>query len=116
MENKKFPLSSVLSITTNKLLTTFSKMHELAEYITGHPIWTHEFADKELNQSLKQKVLEQYPTLREVDAEHVNPTNYKIFLEEQILKYGSELEITRGGDVRTEHPVASFIRLKEDLS
>ena len=34
----------------------FEDIHQLAELMLGRPVWTHEFADKEVWQELKDKV------------------------------------------------------------
>jgi hypothetical protein len=38
----------------------FSEFHEFAEKLLDRPIWTHEFASKELSKKLKEKVADEY--------------------------------------------------------
>lgn len=110
-DTRTFPLADVLSVTTSKLLCRFQDMHELAEWIAGHPIWSHEFADRELHERLKESVLADHPDLREVDASEVNRDNWSQYLDRWKEQYGSTREIRRGTMKREEDPVASATRL-----
>lgn len=53
MENRQFPTEVIASIATGVLLCKFGDLHEAAEYLMGHPIWTHYFASKELSSAMK---------------------------------------------------------------
>lgn len=44
METRDFPSAVIASISTGVLLCKFNEMHQAAEYLMGHPIWTHHFA------------------------------------------------------------------------
>ena len=70
-EAKPWPLASALSITTGVLLREpFSDVHELAEFLAGFPIWTHQFARKDLWDSLTDAISQQHPNLpTEIDAD-----------------------------------------------
>ena len=48
--------AAILSLYTGFLCGPFSDMHELAEKVMGGPIFTHQFADKELVDKMKQAV------------------------------------------------------------
>ena len=48
--------AAILSLYTGFLCGPFSDMHELAEKVMGRPIWTHQFADRELVDKMKQAV------------------------------------------------------------
>jgi len=62
---KEFSLAAALSIVTGRIICDdFGQMHELAEWIMGHPIWTHEFAHKPLCEKMKNEVIRQFPELR----------------------------------------------------
>jgi hypothetical protein len=110
-EYKSFPIAAILSLTTGKLLCQFSDMHELAEWIAGHPIWTHEFADKLRWNSLKDAVLSQHPDLSSADASKVGASNWQEFVASSIAKYGDSRVITKGGQQRTETPLQSLERI-----
>lgn len=61
METREFPTAVIASLTTGVLLCEFSKMHEAAEYVMGHPIWTHHFADEALNRAMRHKIMRPPP-------------------------------------------------------
>lgn len=46
--------AAVISMFTGIMIGKFSDMHEYAEKIYGGPIWTHQFADKDLVNRLKE--------------------------------------------------------------
>ena len=60
-ETRDFPTAVIASLSTGILLCEFGKMHEAAEFLMGHPIWTHHFADKELCGEMRKMITEQCP-------------------------------------------------------
>jgi hypothetical protein len=60
-ETREFPTAVIASISSGVLLCDFSAMHEAAEYLMGHPIWTHHFADKALTAEMQRTIAEQCP-------------------------------------------------------
>lgn len=42
-ETRDFPTAVIASLSSGVLLCEFTDMHEAAEYLMGHPIWTHQF-------------------------------------------------------------------------
>lgn len=45
--------AAIVSAYTGFMLGEFSDMHEYAEKVIGCPIWTHQFADREVVERLK---------------------------------------------------------------
>lgn len=62
-ETRDFPTLIVASLSSGVMLVErgLPAMHEAAEYLMGHPIWTHHFANKELWGEMQKTVLEQCP-------------------------------------------------------
>ena len=60
-ETREFPTAVIASISTGVLMCDFGKMHEAAEYLMGHSIWTHHFADRTLCSEMKRAIAEQCP-------------------------------------------------------
>jgi hypothetical protein len=60
-ETRDFPTAVIASISTGVLMCDFGDMQEAAEYLMGHPIWTHHFADKTLWSEMKRAIAEQCP-------------------------------------------------------
>lgn len=111
MLTKEFPTEAVLSLTTDRLLCDFGVMHELAEWVLGHPVWTHEFADKGLWERMKAKLFEQHPSLADFDVSRLTEWNWSIYVEKARKQFGPRLAVTQGDAGRTESPVDSAVRL-----
>jgi len=101
---KAYPIEIVLSLTTGFLLKEggFGDMHELVEWVLGHPVWTHELADKGFFARLQEAVFAQHPDLRTaeiVDVDKMKP-DIKTYLEDYtaraIEKYGRLIEVQNG--------------------
>ena len=105
MESKSFSTAAVVSLSSGVLLCKFGEMHELAEYVMGHPIWTHEFASKPMWALMKSKLLEQHPGLP-VDAEE-SVEDWQGYLAAACAKFGETLTITKGEEVRAADPVTT---------
>lgn len=45
--------AAIISAYTVKMIGNFSDMHEYVEKIFGHPVYTHQFADKDFVQKVK---------------------------------------------------------------
>lgn len=45
---------AIISAYTGFLCGSFSAFHEYAEQIMKHPIWTHQFGDKEMAAKIKE--------------------------------------------------------------
>ena len=93
-ETRDFPTEVIASLSTGVLLCPFEEMHEAAEFLMGHPIWTHHFADKTLVTEMKRMIAEQCPGMpSELDG---GPT-----WREQLAKIEAEIGTTvclRKGD------------------
>lgn len=116
---KAFPIEIVLSLTTGRLLKHggFGDMQELAEHVLGHPVWTHEFADKGTVARMTEAVLAQHPTLRDAEvfdakaAKRSLDTYLAGYVERATVTFGAMLDIESGTQRRTESPLASAQRL-----
>lgn len=111
MNTKQFKLGVVLSLTTGKLLCEFSELHEAAEYVLGHPVWTHEFADEQTVERIRNAVVTQHPGLADVDAKGVTKENWKEFLAAKEALYGEQITLQEGTQVREESPLESLERM-----
>ncbi len=113
METKSFKTTAVVGLTSGILFGDFSELHEVAEWVAGHPIWTHEFADRKLNDRLREKVFAQHPALKDFHAQgSKGGCDVDLEIEEMERLFGKTLEIARGEEVRTEDPVESLVRIK----
>jgi hypothetical protein len=95
---KEFPTSVIASLSTGILLcTSFSQYHEAAEYLMGHPIWTHHFADLTLADEMKKTIAAQYPEMPiHLDNVERSENWVKRQVEELEQKFGKTLRIKKG--------------------
>lgn len=103
-ETRDFPTAVIASITTGTLLCEFSEMHEAAEYLMGHPIWTHHFASKDLNAKMVAAVLEQCPGLP-TKAEGVDRNTWPAFKEKLESEFGPLVKIRKGSGATAMSPL-----------
>lgn len=116
---KSFATNVVLSLTTGALVSGFGDMQELAEFVLGRGIWSHELADKNLVAAMRELIYTQHPRLRDAAvfeyAEDLtrdeNAVLVEVYVRKQLDLFGNELEIESGNIPRTESPVSSFQRI-----
>lgn len=95
-ETREFSTAAIASITTGVLLCKFGDMHDAAEFVMGHPIWTHHFADTTLNDQMRKTVLAQVPAMpTKIDG--VTAENYRQKLAEIEAVVGATVKLKRGG-------------------
>lgn len=99
-ESREFSVAAIASLSSGILLCPFEEMHEAAEYLMGHPIWTHHFASKDLSEAMRHKVLEQCPGMPTVLA-NVTHENYERRVAEIEAEFGSKVVRIRKGDGST---------------
>ena len=92
---RDFPTAVIASISTGVLLCEFSAMHEAAEFLMGHPIWTHHFANKALLSDMRSMINEQCPGMPD-DLPGCDKTNYREFLAQIERDMGPMVSIRRG--------------------
>jgi hypothetical protein len=102
-ETREFPTAVIASISTGILLCEFGKMQEAAEYLMGHPIWTHHFASQELNDEMRRTIAEQCPGMP-TDIEGVTKDNYLEKLAAIEAEIGKTVRIRKGGGLTAMLP------------
>lgn len=103
METRDFPTAVIASISTGVLLCKFDELHQAAEYLMGHPIWTHHFGSKDLWQEMQRTVLEQCPGMP-IDAEGIDGTNWPEFKAKLEADLGASVKIRKGGGLTAMLP------------
>ena len=114
MDTRDFPTAVIASISTGVLLCKFDEMHEAAEYLMGHPIWTHHFASRDLWSKMQRAVVEQCPGIP-TKITGVDEENYPEKLAEIEAEIGAVVKIRKGGGATAMHPLDG-IRLSAPLS
>jgi uncharacterized Zn finger protein len=120
---KSYPIEIILSLTTGFLLKEggFSEMHGLVEHVLGHPVWTHEFADKALWERTRELVFAQHPQLRDAEAfdraaaKRDVATYLTSYVSRAVARYGATLEIQQGATEREENPIESAERILREV-
>jgi hypothetical protein len=104
-ETRDFPTAVVASLSTGVLLCDggFSEMHEAAEFLMGHSIWTHHFASKELWADMQRSLLEQCPGLP-TDGTSITADNYRSKLDEIEAEVGKTVCIRKGSGLTAMLP------------
>lgn len=112
---REFPLGVVLTATTGKMLCEegFGAFHEFAEFLTGGPVWSHEFASRELSDLLKRDVLRQHPHLP--TTAEVTRESFPAWITEARRTYGDTVAITPIPDYgRTKGPLETLAEIAGD--
>jgi hypothetical protein len=94
-DTRDFPTAVIASLSTGTLLCKFSDMHEAAEYIMGHPIWTHHFAVKSLMDDMRRAIAEQCPGMP-TKVHGVTRDNYLQCVAEIENDLGKTVKIRKG--------------------
>jgi hypothetical protein len=96
-ETRDFPTEVIASLSSGVMVTEggFPKIHEAAEFLMGHPIWTHHFADKTLWAEMQRTVLEQCPGMP-TDLTGIDKTNWQAKRDELIKEFGPTVRIRKG--------------------
>lgn len=114
METKQFKSTTVAGLYSGVMLAgTFSDIHECAEWVAGHPIWTHEFADKAKWDALKAALVKAFPEIVECDelVAGCNRENYSEKAAAVEKRWPDPIELPKGSEQRTESPLESLSRI-----
>lgn len=101
-ETRKFPTDVIASISSGIMLCeSFAQIHEAAEFLMGHPIWTHHFADEKLVADMRAAALEQCPGLAGIE---ITSENWREKRAETIATLGSTQIIHKGSGLTAMLP------------
>lgn len=106
-ETREFDSAALASLVGDRLMTNFPDVHEAAEFIAGHPIWTHEFVDRDLMDEIRASIIAQHPRFGAYDNSDVTRDNVGQRVAELRAKYGDTLSVKRGNRVRARGPIES---------
>lgn len=98
-EMREFPTAVVASLSSGITLCPFSAIHECAEFLMGHPIWTHHFASEELWAAMQRAILAQCPGMP-TSLEGVTADNFRQRVAELEAELGL-VQTLRKGDGST---------------
>jgi hypothetical protein len=115
-ETRDFPTEVIASLSSGVMLVeSFNQMHQAAEFLMGHEIWTHHFANKELWAEMRKTILEQCLGMPTRDDE-ITKENYREKRAELIAALGPTVRIRKGGGLTAMLPTDGIPdRLKDDI-
>lgn len=105
-DTKRFPLHAILTMRTGRVMGDFGDAQELAEWVMGHPIWTHELPS--LGGEIKSRLASQHPELP-AELPHVTKENYASVLRDLEEVHGVSLTVKRGDTSRNKSPIETAI-------
>ena len=111
-ETKDFSTAAIASISTGRLLCKFPELHEAAEWLMGHPIWTHHFGSEQLTEDMKKAVLRQFPNMP-VEIQGISQENYLEKLSEIETRFGKTLTVEKGSGLTAMMPQDGSDHLKD---
>lgn len=87
---------------------SYSDVMEINGFVLGHPVWTHELADRAMNARAEAAIRAQLPNLpsRELARE-----SWMAAAIAATSEYGDTVTLTEGSGERTESPINSLARL-----
>lgn len=103
-ETREFPTAVIASLSSGVMLCDkFGDLHEAAEYLMGHQVWTHHFADKQLWQEMQKTILEQCPGMP-TDIPGINKENFREHKARLEVEFGLTVRIRKGGGLTAMLP------------
>lgn len=102
-ETREFPTAVIASLSSGVLLCPFEKMHEAAEYLMGHPIWTHHFASKDLWRDMQRAILLQCPGMP-ISLDDVTKDNWEAKSPMLVAELGATQTIRKGDGLTAMRP------------
>ena len=107
IETREFPTAVVVSLSSGIALCEFSAIHEFAEFLMGHPIWTHHFADKALREAMRRAVEAQCPGMP-AKLSGVTADNYREHILRLEAAYGPTQTIRKGDGSTAMSPLGGI--------
>lgn len=91
------PLSLALTVVTGRLLCDFNDMQGFVSWFVRDSVFT--LGLTVASPLVASRILEQHPSLSDVDATGVTPDNWQTWLADQQAEYGAALSVTRGATI-----------------
>lgn len=104
-EFKDFPSTAVATIATGVVLGKWEDAHALAEWILGHPVWTHHFP--KLREQLAAAIKAQFPDMP-IEMDGVDRENWRTYAADIEARFGKTLSVRRGDGDTAMHPMEGF--------
>jgi len=89
---------------------SYGDMGEITEWVLGHPVWTHELADKALWTRMSEAIRAHLPDMPAPHEDGEGP-DWQAVGAALIERYGETVSLPRGQQERTEGPMESIQRI-----
>lgn len=112
-ETKEFDTLIVGSASSGYMLknrASIGALQAVAEWALGHPVWTHELADKALWLRMSEAIRTHLPDMPAPLGDDEKP-DWQALGASLIERYGETVSLPRGSQERTEGPIESLQRL-----
>jgi hypothetical protein len=104
-EERNFDPRVIGSITSGVLLIDgFSKVHEAIEFMTGHPVWTHELPSA--SRALIPSILARYADMPVGELPDWQATATAL-----VEKYGDAISVSAGNGTRERSPLDTLAEM-----
>lgn len=111
MTTKTFPLGTVLSITTGRLLAPngVGGIYEILNWMTGDNLYTHQLP--RVMRECAPFLLKQFPALADVDVSNVTSDNWGAFMNDLAQRYPADFEVKKlpPGEHHEIDPVSELV-------
>lgn len=94
MTTQTFPLGTVLTVTTGRLLCEMDDLYRILEFMAGEPVWTHQLP--RVSDEVKPVILALYPQLEEVEVPEKFEGETKDELMDAVMEWLDEQAEIRG--------------------
>lgn len=112
MTKKKFHIGTIFSGYQDKFVSPLGlqDLQDLYKFLFGESLLTHELCLKESYTPMHQELLKQIPWLSEIDYSPINPDTWRVWLDNQIEKYGEYQEVTVSKEnLDRKNPITTFV-------
>lgn len=94
-ETREWPTDVVLSVVTGSLVSEFSFVHQMLEWMAGEPVWTHQLP--RVCREAVPVIIAAHPSLQAAvdEAEQVTRENWSEWRRTWLDRYGETLTVPR---------------------
>ena len=101
---KTFDARVIGTLTTGiVLLADMPAIHEAFEHVLGHPVWTHELADKAVWKAATTNIVAAHPKFPTS-----KPADWQALAEELVVRYPDGVTLPRGTGFRRADPLTTL--------
>lgn len=85
MNTQTFPLGTILTVTTGRLLCDMDDLYKILEFMAGEPVWTHQLP--RVSDEATPHLLAQFPRLKEIEVPEQFEGDTREELQEAVFEW-----------------------------